>query len=304
MTRHSSARGNPRRTVLRRIGALGQLRPICPLPSLLSTTIRALLAKYSLHLLPSTSRLLSIPLSKLIYPFPSTERAGRVRYCHYLFYAGSDRADVDAGDMLRNKDYVPFFVFSFFHHFTIPLAAVWFVVPYSLIPFPVAPWPSLSWSPLLPLSLIRYQYQRACSSLSTSPNVNIITISGYSDSGALPFQPPLFPSFHLVSSHSKHAHDSTPFFHPSHAAHKSAASSTILMCSSRLYTMFSLRSTPVFRVPAPTIIFFFLRDGNIPYLACQDTPPHIWIWTSTSLSQPGHDTLPCILYRASPVFLP
>jgi hypothetical protein len=68
-------------------------------------------------------------------------------------------------------------------------------------------------------------------------------------------QPPLFPSFHLVSSHSKHSYDSTPLSHPSNAAHTCTAFSNIPIRSPRLDTMVSLRSTPCSAFPAPVMSF-------------------------------------------------
>lgn len=167
---------------------------------------------------------------------------------------------------------------------TTPLAAVSLFMPYSLIP-------NLSWSPLLPLPFaLRYQHQRACSSPFTSLNASVITIGGCSDSGPITFilhpaflsiPTPLFPSFYLVSSHSKHSYDSTPFSPSRPMPRTHVRHFPIFPYATLIYILWLSCDRPVFCVPCAYYqVFFFGLD--IPMLRMRDTPPLISISTFAS----------------------
>ncbi|KAJ7822775.1 hypothetical protein B0H13DRAFT_2376449 [Mycena leptocephala] len=228
-------------------------------------------------------------------PFPAQNARAGPAIATIFFYAGSDHVDVDAGVCSATKAYVRFFViFLFLRHSTIPLAAVWFFTPYSLSPFPASPWRSLSRFPLPPLSfalvVLRYRYQRPCSSPSHWPNVNVITVAGCSDSGLITFVLPLAflsiptPVIPLISSHFlplEHFYDSTPFSpHPMLRTHP--PQSPIFPCA---------------------LVFFFGLD--IPLLGMpRYAASHFYL--DLCLPSPSRDTiyLLCILYRAPPLVPP
>ncbi|KAJ7911272.1 hypothetical protein B0H13DRAFT_2328487 [Mycena leptocephala] len=223
-------------------------------------------------------------------PFPAQNARAGPAIATIFFHAGSDHVGVDAGVCSATKAYVRFFVFfSSLRHSTIPLAAVWFFTPYSLSPFPASPWRSLSRSPLPPLPfalvVLRYRYQRPCSSPSHWPNVSVITIAGCSDSGLITFVLPLAflsiptPVIPLISSRFlplEHFYDSTPFSpHPMLRTHppQSPISPCALVC------FFGL-DIPLLGMPRYAAFHFYLD-------LCPPSPSRDTIY------------LLCILYRAS-----
>ncbi|KAJ7911274.1 hypothetical protein B0H13DRAFT_2328489 [Mycena leptocephala] len=287
----------------RRVGT--QLRPIHPSPILLSTTIHALPVKQSFHSLVTLH-----PPQYIDIPFPAQNARAGPAIATIFFYAGSDHVDVDAGVCSATKAYVRFFVFfSFLRHSTIPLAAVWFFTPYSLSPFPASPWRSLSRSPLPPLPfalvVLRYRYQRPCSSPSHWPNVSVITVAGCSDSGLITFVLPLAflsiptPVIPLISSRFlplEHFYDSTPFS-PNPMLRTHPPQSPIFPCA----LVHVLCDRPP--CSAPQSGFFFGLD--IPLLGMpRYAASHFYL--DLCLPSPSRDTiyLLCIPYRASPLVPP